>query len=207
MDAGHPANEVLARLPSVLRPLSDPPVAPGWNYPDMAEWLDPASPRRPAAVLLALREGSEPRLVLTVRTTHLQAHGGQVAFPGGRRDPDDADAIATALRESQEEIGLDPAAVTPLGFLDCFETISGFCVTPVVARIAECAPLVRAPDEVAEVFEVPLAFLLEPGNVRHYVMEYRGRERPMVEFVHGGHRIWGATAAMLLNLLQRMKRL
>jgi 8-oxo-dGTP pyrophosphatase MutT (NUDIX family) len=201
-----PAAVVLARLPSVLRPLSDPPLAPGWNHRDMADWLDPASPRRPAAVLLGLREGSEPRLILTVRTAHLQAHAGQVAFPGGRRDPGDADAVATALRESQEEIGLDPAAVTPLGFLDCFETISGFCVTPVVARIAERAPLLRAPDEVAEVFEVPLAFLLEPGNVRHYVMEYRGRERPMVEFVHGRHRIWGATAAMLLNLLQRMER-
>ena len=207
MDARHPAaNQVLARLPSVLRPLSDPPIAPGWNHVEMADWLDPASPRRPAAVLLGLREGSEPRLILTVRTAHLQAHGGQVAFPGGRRDPGDADAVATALRESQEEIGLDPAAVTPLGFLDCFETISGFCVTPVVARIAEHAPLLPAPDEVAELFEVPLSFLLEPGNVRHYVMEYRGRERPMVEFVHGRHRIWGATAAMLLNLLQRMER-
>jgi 8-oxo-dGTP pyrophosphatase MutT (NUDIX family) len=206
MDCGRPTiASVLARLPAVLRPLSDPPAAPGWNHPDMAEWLGDPRTLRPAAVLLGLREGAEPRLVLTVRTAHLQAHGGQVAFPGGGRDPGDADAIATALRESEEEIGLDPAAVTPLGFLDCFETISGFCITPVVARIAERALLVPAPDEVAEVFEVPLAFLLEPGNVRHYVMEYRGRQRPMVEFVHGEHRIWGATAAMLLDLLQRME--
>jgi NTP pyrophosphohydrolases including oxidative damage repair enzymes len=198
-----PASSLLA-LPSLLRPLSDPPTAPGWNHRDMVELIGPA-PRRPAAVLLGLREGLQPRLVFTVRTAHLQAHAGQVAFPGGRSEPDDADAIATALRESEEEIGLRAAHVTPLGFLDCFETISGYCITPLVASIAEDALLYPSPDEVAEVFEVPLAFFLEPANLRRYVMEYRGHRRPMVEFVHGGHRIWGATACMLLNLLQRMK--
>ena len=103
-------------------------------------------------------------LVLTVRTAHLQSHAGQVAFPGGGSEPADGDAVATALRESEEEIGLDPALVTPLGFLDRFETISGFCVTPVVARIAAHAQLYPSPDEVAEVFEVPLAFFLEPAQ-------------------------------------------
>jgi hypothetical protein len=96
--------------------------------------------------------------------------------------------------------------VTPLGYLDRFETISGYCITPVVARIAAEARLYPAPAEVAEVFEVPLAFLLEPANLRRYTMEFRGHARPMVEFVHGGHRIWGATAAMLYNLLKRMGR-
>lgn len=193
----------LDSLASVLRPLSDPPAAPGWNHHDMAALIGPA-PRRPAAVLIGLREGVQPRLVLTVRTAHLQSHAGQVAFPGGRSDPDDVDAVATALRESEEEIGLVRGHVTPLGFLDCFETISGYCITPLVAGIAEGAMLYPAPDEVAEVFEVPLAFFLEPSNMRRYVMEYRGHRRSMVEFVHGGHRIWGATASMLLNLLQRM---
>ena len=159
-----------------------------------------------AAVLLGFREGVQPRLVLTVRTDHLQTHAGQVAFPGGRTDPSDDNALITALRESEEEIGLDRAWVTPLGYLDCFETISGFCITPVVARIAADAQLYPAPAEVAEVFEVPLAFFLEPANLRRYTMEFRGHQRPMVEFVHGGHRIWGATAAMLFNLLQRMGR-
>lgn len=190
---------------AALRPLSSPPVAPAWNHADMAELLGD-TPCRPAAVLIGLREGVQPRMVFTVRTEHLHAHAGQVAFPGGRSEADDGDAITTALRESEEEIGLERLLVTPLGYLDCFETISGFCITPVVARIAAEAQLYPAPDEVAEVFEVPLAFFLEPANLRRYSMEFRGHQRSMVEFVHGGHRIWGATAAILLNLLQRMGR-
>ncbi len=190
-------------LLAALRPLSAPPTAPGWNHADMTELLG-STLRQPAAVLLGLRDGVQPRLILTVRTDHLQSHAGQVAFPGGRSDPADADALTTALRESEEEIGLDRALVTPLGYLDCFETVSGYCVTPVVARIAAEAQLYPAPDEVAELFEVPLAFFLEPQNLRRYTMEFRGHQRPMVEFVHGGHRIWGATAAILFNLLQRM---
>ncbi|EIM01452.1 NTP pyrophosphohydrolase [Rhodanobacter denitrificans] len=196
---------MIDQLVSALRPLSTPPIGPGWNHADMSRLLG-NSERLPAAVLMGFREGVQPRLVLTVRTDHLQAHAGQVAFPGGRSDPGDGDALATALRESEEEIGLDRALVTPLGYLDRFETISGYCITPVVARIAAEARLYPAPAEVAEVFEVPLAFLLEPANLRQYTMEFRGHRRPMVEFVHGGHRIWGATAAMLYNLLERMGR-
>lgn len=188
-----------------LLPLSAPPTGPGWNHADMNDLLG-SSTRHPAAVLVGIREGVQPRLVLTVRTDNLQSHAGQVAFPGGRSEPQDHDALATALRESEEEIGLDRSLVTPLGYLDRFETISGFCITPVVARIASNARLYPAPDEVAEVFEVPLAFLLDPANLRRYTMEFRGHQRPMVEFVHAGHRIWGATAAMLCNLLQRMDR-
>ncbi|MCX7514788.1 CoA pyrophosphatase [Frateuria sp. STR12] len=200
-----PSSGVFDALLRALRPLSDPPAGPGWNHAHMVDLLGDA-PRRPAAVLIGVREGVQPRLVLTVRTAHLQAHAGQVAFPGGRKDPQDADAIDTALRESQEEIGLERTQVQPLGFLDCFETISGYCITPVVGRIDEDAVLYPTPAEVAEVFEVPFAFFLEPSNLRRYVMDYRGHRRAMVEFVHGGHRIWGATAAMMLNLLERMGR-
>ena len=196
---------MIDELSKALLPLSAPPSGPAWNHADMSELLG-TSERAPAAVLVGFREGVQPRLVLTVRTDHLQAHAGQVAFPGGRSEPEDGDALTTALRESEEEIGLDRALVTPLGFLDCFETTSGFRITPVVARIAAQAQLYPAPDEVAEVFEVPLSFLLEPANLRRYSMEFRGHRRPMVEFVHGGHRIWGATAAMLFNLLHRMGR-
>jgi 8-oxo-dGTP pyrophosphatase MutT (NUDIX family) len=191
-------------LLSALRPLSQPPTSPGWNHAQMNDLLGDV-PRRPAAVLIGLRGETQPRMVFTVRTDHLSSHAGQVAFPGGRTDPADGDALTTALRESEEEIGLDRSLVTPLGYLDCFETISGFCITPVVARIAEEARFQPAPDEVAEVFEVPLAFFLEPGNLKRYVMDYRGHRREMVEFQHDGHRIWGATAAMLQNLLQRME--
>lgn len=188
-----------------LRPLSQPPTAPGWNHVQMTELLGDV-PRLPAAVLIGLRDDAQPRLVFTVRTDHLSSHAGQVSFPGGRTDPADGNALTTALRESEEEIGLDRSLVTPLGYLDCFETISGFCITPVVARIASEARFHPAPNEVAEVFEVPLAFFLEPGNLKRYVMEYRGHRREMVEFEHGGHRIWGVTAAILQNLLQRMER-
>jgi len=186
-----------------LRPLSSPPTGPGWNHADMTALLG-TTERRSAAVLLGLREGVQSRVVLTVRTNNLPSHAGQVSFPGGGTDPSDHDAISTALRESEEEIGLDRGLVKPLGFLDSFETISGYRITPVVASINAEAQLYPSPDEVAEVFEVPLAFFLEPANLRRYTMEYRGKQRNMVEFIHGGHRIWGATAAMLLNLLQRM---
>ncbi len=197
---------MIDELLPALRPLSAPPLAPGWNHADMTALLGHTE-RQPAAVLVGWREGVQPRLILTVRTDQLPSHAGQVAFPGGRSDPaDGGDAVTTALRESEEEIGLERALVTPLGFLDCFETISGYCITPVVARVAAEARLYPAPQEVAEVFEVPLAFFLEPANLRRYTMEFRGQRRPMVEFVHSGHRIWGATAAMLFNLLQRMGR-
>ncbi len=155
--------EMLTDVGAALLPLSSPPTGSGWNHREMSELLGNV-PRRPAAVLVGLREGVQPRLVLTVRTDHLQDHAGQVAFPGGRTDPEDADAIATALRESEEEIGLARKLVTPLGFLDRFETISGYCVTPVVARIDPEARLYPAPAEVAEVFEVPLSFFLDPAN-------------------------------------------
>lgn len=186
-----------------LLPLTQPPSAPAWNHAEITDVLG-TTKRRPAAVLLGVRDDADPRLILTVRNGHLHAHAGQVAFPGGRSEPDDGGALATALRESHEEVGLDPALVTPLGYLDCLETISGYCVTPVVATVAADAALRASPSEVAEVFEVPLAFFLDPGNQHRYTMDYHGYRRDMLEFVHGGHRIWGATAAILLNLLKRM---
>jgi 8-oxo-dGTP pyrophosphatase MutT (NUDIX family) len=192
-------------LRSALIPLATPPDTPAWNRAEMADLLGDM-PRRKASVLLALRDDAQQRLVFTVRTHTLQQHAGQVAFPGGRMEPDDADTVATALRESEEEIGLSAAAVTPLGFLDRFETISGYCITPVVAMIDAHARLRADPGEVEEIFEVPFAFFLDPANLRRYTMEYRGHQRDMVEFLHAGHRIWGATASILLNLLRRMGR-
>ncbi|GLQ95214.1 hypothetical protein GCM10007901_41690 [Dyella acidisoli] len=196
---------MMEALQRALRPLSQPPAPPGWNHALMTELIGEIE-RRPAAVLIGLRDANEPHMIFTVRTDHLSSHAGQVAFPGGSADPTDADALTTALRESEEEIGLHPSHVTPLGYLDCFETISGFCITPVVARIANQAQFRPAPDEVAEVFEVPLTFFLEPSNLKRYQMDYRGRRREMVEFHYQGHRIWGATAAILQHLLQKMEQ-
>ncbi len=195
---------MIEAVAAALRPLSAPPAAPGSNHADVTALLGTAE-RRSAAVLLGIRDGVQPRVVLTVRNVRLQLHAGQVSFPGGGSEAvDGGSALATALRESEEEIGLERSQVTPLGFLDCLETVSGFCVTPVVARIDARAILYPAPDEVAEVFEVPLAFFMDPANLRSYSMAFRGVQRPMLEFVHGGHRIWGATASIMFNLLQRM---
>lgn len=196
-------DDMLARLHGALLPLEAPPGPRGWNHVDMAELIG-AGPRRPAAVLIGIRDDREQNLLLTLRTDTLQQHAGQVAFPGGRVEPTDADVVAAALRESHEEIGLDAGMVTPLGFLETFETISGYSVTPVVARVAADALLKPDPGEVAEVFEVPFGFFLDPANLRRYTMDFRGHRREMVEFLHAGYRIWGITAAILFNLLKRM---
>jgi 8-oxo-dGTP pyrophosphatase MutT (NUDIX family) len=196
-------DDMLARLHAALLPLEAPPGPRGWNHEDMAELIG-AGPRRPAAVLIGIRDDREQNLLLTLRTDTLQQHAGQVAFPGGRVEPTDADVVAAALRESHEEIGLEAGKVTPLGFLETFETISGYSVTPVVARVSADAMLKPDPGEVAEVFEVPFAFFLDPANLRRYTMDFRGHRRDMVEFLHAGYRIWGVTAAILFNLLKRM---
>lgn len=198
------SQELWNALQRSLLPLSPEPSGPGWNHAAIAELPGAGAPRA-AAVLIGVREATAPRLILTLRTANLLAHAGQVAFPGGSADPCDADAVATALREAQEEIGLDPGSVTPLGYLDRFETTSGYCITPVVARVDATAALLASPGEVAEVFEVPLGYLMDPANLRRYRMAYRGQDRDMVEFVHAGHRIWGVTAAIVDHLLQRMR--
>ena len=192
-------------LRAALRALDDPPTAPGWNHVLMRDLLGDV-PLAPAAVLVpVVEDGAEARIVLTRRTEQLSRHAGQVAFPGGRIDATDADAVDAALRETEEEIGLPRVHVEPAGYLDCFETVSGFVVTPVVAFVApQRPPWQPEPGEVDEVFEVPLSFLLDPSNLQRYTMHYRGKAREMVEFRYGSHRIWGATAAMLTNLLERM---
>ena len=186
-----------------LLPLESPPAPPAWNH-DHLLGLIGEGPRADAAVLMAIRDLPEPRMVFTLRRDDLAHHAGQVSFPGGRTDHGDSGAIETALRESREEIMLDPKAVEPLGFIDCLETVSGFCVTPVVGRLAGDAVLVPQPDEVARLFEVPLAFLLDPANLRQLEFRAGGASRKVHEYVGVEPRIWGATAAMLVNLMQRM---
>jgi len=164
-------------------------------------WTPPKNDLTPAAVLVPLvvhREGMTA--IFTQRSEHLADHAGQISFPGGRREPDDVDPVATALREAEEEIGLRPDQVEIVGCLDPFDTSTGFVVTPVVGLVTPPLDLVLDAFEVAEAFEVPLAFLLDPANRRRESRVDRGRRRDYDVFEYRGRRIWGATARMVVAL-------
>ncbi len=162
-------------------------------------------PLKPAAVLVPVVARAEGLSVLfTVRTGGLSNHAGQVAFPGGRIDPDDSGPLGAALREADEEIGLDQRYVEPLGYLDAYQTGTGYRVVPVVGLVQPEFSLRLAPAEVAAVFEVPLAFLLDPANHRRDSREWRGHLRWFYAMPYGEHLIWGATAGMVRNLYERL---
>lgn len=158
----------------------------------------------PAAVLVAITDRPEPGVILTVRREHLRTHAGQVAFPGGRIDPGE-DPIAAALREAHEEILLDPAAVTVIGTADLYRTVTDYLVTPVIGVIPPDLPLEPHEHEVADWFEAPLAFILDPANQQRRSALFQGRTRHYYEIDWNGRRIWGATAAMIVNLARRLK--
>ena len=196
---------LLRRLPRAVRALDDPPGARGWNHEELADLVS-SKDRSIAAVLVpVVRRQDALNVLLTVRTDQLSQHAGQVSFPGGRMEPDDADVVATALRETREEVGIESALLQPFGYLDSLETVSGFSVTPVVAWLDARYEARPDPREVAQVFEVPLEFFLVPQNLRRVRMEYRGRKREVIEFAREGPRIWGATAMMLRNLVERLE--
>ena len=157
-----------------------------------------------AAVLIAITDRPEPGAILTVRREHLRTHAGQVAFPGGRIDPGE-DAVAAALREAHEEVLLPPAAVALVGTIDPYRTVTGYIVTPVVAVIPPDLPLEPHEHEVADWFEAPLGFLLDPANQRLQSALFAGQTRHYYEIVWNDRRIWGATAAMLVNLSRRLR--
>jgi 8-oxo-dGTP pyrophosphatase MutT (NUDIX family) len=162
-------------------------------------------PGTPAAVLIAITDRPEPGLILTQRPDTMRHHAGQVAFPGGRVDPGDADAVAAALREAQEEVDLPREAVELVGVLNPYRTITGYDIVPVLGVIAPGLPLVPHVREVADVFEVPLGFVLDAGNHGTQTVMFEGEERTYIEMMWGQRRIWGATAAMLVNLAVRLK--
>lgn len=173
-------------------------------------WLPGDDPQRmpvpearftPAAVLVPLVQRSRGlQVLLTQRTAHLNDHAGQVSFPGGRVDPGDASREATALREAEEEIGLLRERIEVLGCLPEYHTVTGFSVTPVVGYVEPPFELTLDAFEVADVFEVPLAFLMDPANHQRHAFVYQGRRRSYYAMPYEGRFIWGATAAMLLNL-------
>jgi len=159
---------------------------------------------RPAAVLVPIVIGAPLNVLLTQRTTHLAAHAGQIAFPGGKIEPQDETPLAAALREAQEEIGLDPGFVEPLGYVEPYETSTGFLVTPVVAAVKPGFSLRPDPYEVADIFTVPLAFLLDEANHRIDARDWRGAKRHFYAIPHEGRYIWGATAGIIRALHRRL---
>ncbi|HQU78982.1 MAG TPA: CoA pyrophosphatase [Azonexus sp.] len=162
-------------------------------------------PLTPAAVLfpIVLRDNGQT-VLLTQRTAHLKDHAGQISFPGGRVEAEDESPIHTALRETEEEIGLAREHVEVLGFLPEYRTGTGFRVTPVVALVTPPFELALDPFEVAEAFEVPLAFLLDPANHKRHSLHYRGALRHFFAMPYGDYFIWGATAGMIRSLTERL---
>jgi 8-oxo-dGTP pyrophosphatase MutT (NUDIX family) len=182
------------------------PLKPARSDYDLDPERRPAAqpPLVPAAVLLPIVARKEPTVLFTERSAKLARHAGQVSFPGGRVEKEDVSMIETALRETHEETGIEASFVTVAGFLDAYETGTGFAILPVVGLLSEGFALVPQPSEVSEIFEVPLAFLLDPANRERNQTLWQGRMRTYYSIRYNGHHIWGATAAMLVNFAERM---
>ncbi|MBQ0936916.1 CoA pyrophosphatase [Ideonella paludis] len=216
-----PEKTTVVRRDDHLQPLSAGALQAAWvrqRIQSAAQWrpviqgdaarldLKPERPPAQAAVLLPLvvRDGQVSSVVLTRRTSHLKHHAGQISFPGGKREPDDASSIATALREAKEEVGLMPQQVDVLGTMPAYKTVTGFVITPVVALLPPDLPWQPDPGEVAEVFEVPLSHLMNPSHHQWHEHEWQGHKRqylsmPWHDAADQRYFIWGATASMLRN--------
>ena len=206
VDAHLPAVPMAGQTPQALRArFAQPPL---WQPEVRKEGRFALRTPAAAAVLVPLVLRDELTVLLTQRTQQLSTHSGQVAFPGGKQDPQDVDAMATALREAHEEVGLDASKVEVLGSLPVYETGTAFIVTPVVALVQPDVVLQPNPHEVADVFEVPLRFLLNPANHQRHRLHWQGLEREWFSMPYddaGRERyIWGATAGMLRNFYRFM---
>ena len=176
----------------------------GVELPDLRSDAFLAHPEiRPAAVLIAVTDRPDPGVILTHRPPDMRAHPGQVAFPGGKLDPGE-DAVQAALREAHEELAINSSDVRIIGASDRYVTGTGYDITPVLGLIPPDLPIVPNPVEVADWFEAPLAFLLDPANHAHKQAEWRGGVRAYIEIDWQGHRIWGVTAAIIANLARRL---
>ena len=197
-----------ARLSLDVPPALADPAAPGARGDldlDPALWKQAGvKATKPAAVLVPVIDRSEPTVLLTLRTAELASHAGQVAFPGGKMDPTDQSPVAAAMREANEEVGLSPRAIEPIGYLDLYLTFSGFRILPTVARIKPDFQLVLNPWEVTETFEVPLEFLMTPANHQRKTRDWKGIARQYYEMPYENRYIWGITAGILRNLYERI---
>ena len=194
-----------ALKPRLLSEAPSLPLMPTRGDFDLNPDSRPTSPRTlsPAAVLLPIVQRDEPTILFTRRTEHLSRHAGQVSFPGGRAQDDDLTLVETALRETYEEIGVTSEFISVAGFLDPYETGTGYAILPVVGLLKKGFSVVPEVNEVAEIFEVPLAFLLDPANREKRTGEWQGQKREFYAFEYNGHYIWGATAAILVNFRDR----
>jgi 8-oxo-dGTP pyrophosphatase MutT (NUDIX family) len=170
----------------------------------MLEIVAREQPVRPAAVLIPVVDHPEPTVLLTQRSPHLSSHAGQISFPGGKIDATDASPLDAALREAWEEVGLERTFVHPIGYLDLYGTGFGFRILPTVARVQPGFSLDINRSEVDDVFEVPLAFLMDPANHQLHSKEFRGMERSYYAMPYAERYIWGATAGILRILYERI---
>jgi len=189
--------------------LNDPNVTPTRGDHDadpVMEKISMVRPIRPAAVLIPVIARAEPTVLLTQRAQHLPDHPGQVSFPGGKIDKTDKDPTHSALREAEEEIGLDRGHVEPLGYLDLYMTTLGYRIVPVIARVAPGFALTLNAAEVDNTFEVPLAYLMNLTNMQRHSRDWNGLTRHYYAITFGEHYIWGVTAGILRNLYDRIYR-
>jgi 8-oxo-dGTP pyrophosphatase MutT (NUDIX family) len=189
--------------------LTDPNVTPKRGDHDadpVMKKISEVRPIRPAAVLVPVIDHAEPTVLLTQRAQHLPNHAGQISFPGGKIEKADADPLAAALRETDEEIGLDRKAVAPLGYLDLYMTTLGYRIVPVIARVKPGFSLTLNTDEVDATFEVPLGFLMNQANVQRHSRDWNGMTRHYYAITFGERYIWGVTAGILRNLYDRIYR-
>lgn len=211
MSAGALSARIAGNGLDALRPhlLPEPPqlpLIPTRGDFDLNPAMRPDKPRKlkPAAVLLPIIAREEPTVLFTRRTPHLARHAGQVSFPGGRVDENDPSLVQAALRETLEETGIGADYVSVAGYLDAYETGTGFAIVPVVGLLREGFALQPDPGEVDEIFEVPFSFLADPANRQRRSADYRGRRREFYAFNYGSHYIWGATAAILVGFIERL---
>ena len=191
-------------VPAGLTDASIIPLSGDQGNDRMLEIVAREQPIRPAAVLIAVVDRPEPTVLLTQRSAHLNDHAGQISFPGGKIDPTDASPLDAALREANEEVGLDREFIDPVGYLDLYGTAFGFRILPTVARVRPGFTLRVSAAEVDDVFEVPLAFLMNPANHQIHSKEFRGIERLYYAMPYEERYIWGATAGILRVLYERI---